>query len=65
MVWRSPAKGPVSRQIWAPELHLLEGRWHIYFAASDGKNENHLLTVVENGGAGRSKMVALAGSDLP
>ncbi len=42
VVWRAPAGGPVSREIWAPELHHLDGRWTIYFAASDGRNENHL-----------------------
>jgi arylsulfatase A-like enzyme/GH43 family beta-xylosidase len=48
IVWRAPETGPVSRQVWAPELHLLEDRWHIYFAASDGKNENHLAYVLRS-----------------
>ncbi len=42
IVWRAPASGRYSREVWAPELHFLDGRWVIYFAASDGKNENHL-----------------------
>lgn len=46
IVWRAPDRGPVSRQVWAPELHFLDGKWHIYFAASDGKNENHLAYVL-------------------
>jgi len=45
-VWKAPAEGLVSRQVWAPELHFLDGKWHIYFAASDGKNENHLAYVL-------------------
>ena len=24
----------MSRHIWAPELHYIDGRWYIYFAAS-------------------------------
>jgi len=40
-VWTAPATGPVSREVWAPELHVLDGRWYIYFAASDGQNKNH------------------------
>jgi len=48
IVWRAPKNGPVSKQVWAPELHYLEGRWHIYFAASDGKNENHLAYVLRS-----------------
>lgn len=41
VVWRAPETGPVSRQVWAPELIRLDGRWHIYFAASDGDNATH------------------------
>ncbi|MCB9891744.1 MAG: sulfatase-like hydrolase/transferase [Planctomycetes bacterium] len=46
VVWRAPEGGPTSRQVWAPELHFLDGRWHIYFAASDGTNERHLTYVL-------------------
>lgn len=42
IVWTAPDEGPFSREVWAPELHYLDGKWHIYFAASDGKNANHL-----------------------
>jgi arylsulfatase A-like enzyme/GH43 family beta-xylosidase len=48
IVWQAPDSGPVSQQIWAPELHFLDNRWHIYFAASDGKNENHLAWVLQS-----------------
>jgi GH43 family beta-xylosidase len=48
IVWRAPRRGPTSREIWAPELHFLDGRWYIYFAASDGRNENHLAYVLES-----------------
>ena len=37
LIWESPELGSFSKQVWAPELHLLNGKWHIYFAASDGK----------------------------
>lgn len=46
IVWKAPEQGTYSREIWAPELHFLDGRWHIYFAASDGKNENHRAYVL-------------------
>ncbi|HEU4812122.1 MAG TPA: glycoside hydrolase family 43 protein [Nocardioides sp.] len=46
VVWRAPDTGPFSAQVWAPELVKLDGRWHIYFAASDGRNENHLAYVL-------------------
>lgn len=48
VIWNAPENGSYSRQVWAPELHLLDGRWHIYFAASDGKNENHLTYVLRS-----------------
>ena len=40
-VWTSPASGPGSRMIWAPELHRLDGRWYLYYTASDGTDGNH------------------------
>lgn len=46
VVWRAPEQGPCSKQVWAPELVHLDGRWHIYLAASDGLNANHLAYVL-------------------
>jgi len=40
--------GPSSRQVWAPEMHWLDGAWYVYFAASDGDNKNHRMFVLEN-----------------
>lgn len=34
VVWRKPDSGPMSHLIWAPELHVIDGRWVIYFAAA-------------------------------
>lgn len=48
VVWTPPAAGPYSKELWAPELHFLEGKWYIYFAADEGHNENHRIYVVEN-----------------
>src|SRR6185437_4847744 len=48
VVWTPPATGPYSKQIWAPELHFLQGKWYIYFAADDGVEENHHLWILEN-----------------
>ena len=47
-VWRAPDTGPHSREIWAPELHHLDGRWYVYVGASDGKNKNHRTIVLES-----------------
>ena len=34
--------------MWAPEIHFLQGKWYIYFAADSGKNIHHRLWVLEN-----------------
>jgi len=46
-VWRPPADSAWSKQIWAPELHFLQGKWFIYFAADDGDNANHRMYVLK------------------
>lgn len=33
VVWSKHASGPMSHHIWAPEIHHLDGKWYIYFAA--------------------------------
>jgi len=35
VVWRKNDSGPMSVNIWAPELHHIDGVWYIYFAAGD------------------------------
>jgi GH43 family beta-xylosidase len=33
VVWTMHASGPMSHHIWAPEIHNIDGKWYIYFAA--------------------------------
>ncbi|MBR1441560.1 MAG: family 43 glycosylhydrolase [Lachnospiraceae bacterium] len=33
-IWNCHESGDMSKHIWAPELHFLDGTWYIYFAAS-------------------------------
>lgn len=47
-VWTSPSSGKNRDNVWAPELHLLDGRWYIYYAADDGDNNNHRMWVLES-----------------
>ncbi len=49
VVWTPPAAGPYSHDIWAPELHRVEGKWYIYFCADAGTNQSHRLWVIQNG----------------
>lgn len=50
-VWSAPSRGANSQNVWAPELHLIDGRWFIYYAADDGNNRNHRMWVLECGSA--------------
>ncbi|RNL56546.1 glycoside hydrolase family 43 protein [Pedobacter jejuensis] len=50
-IWKAPASGPYSKSIWAPEVMFIQGKWYAYFAADDGKNENHRMYVLENSSA--------------
>lgn len=50
VVWRAAAGGPHSDEVWAPELHHIDGRWYVYVAASDGENKNHRTIVLESPG---------------
>lgn len=37
-----------SKQIWAPELHIIDNKCYIYVACDDGENHNHRMYVLEN-----------------
>lgn len=49
-VWRAPAAGAQCCNIWAPELHFINDRWYIYYAADDGRDANHRMYVLESTG---------------
>jgi GH43 family beta-xylosidase len=46
-VWDPPAGQLYSFDVWAPELHYLDGKWYIYVAADDGNNATHRMYVLE------------------
>lgn len=39
VVWRKHTKGIMGNHIWAPELHRIEGKWYIYFAAGSAEEK--------------------------
>lgn len=49
-VWR-PKKGKGKRNLWAPEIHKINDKWYIYYAADDGNTDNHQIFVIENDSA--------------
>ncbi len=46
-VW-IPTDPSNSYHLWAPEIHRINNKWYIYFAADDGNMDNHQIYVVEN-----------------
>lgn len=53
-IWEPPAGENYSHDIWAPEIHYINGKWYMYFAAShsDGTensmDRNRRMFVLEN-----------------
>lgn len=50
-IWEPPAGKAYSKELWAPELHYINRKWYMYFAADDGDNNNHRMYVLENANA--------------
>lgn len=53
VIWKKHETGPMSHYIWAPEIHYIEGKWYIYFAADTkpvGEDSifDHRMYVIEN-----------------
>lgn len=46
VIWRKHDSGDMSKHIWAPELHYIDGSWYIYFAASREEDIWHLRPYV-------------------
>ena len=38
VVWRKHSTGVMGHHIWAPELHKIDGKWYIYFAAGEAEH---------------------------
>jgi len=47
-IYIPPPGTPYSKELWAPEIHFIDTKWYVYFAADDGMNKNHRLYVLEN-----------------
>ena len=53
IVWEKHETGEMSQLIWAPEIHYINNKWYIYFAAAPdreviGITFNHKMYVLEN-----------------
>ncbi len=47
-LWKPPSGTAYSSNLWAPELHEINGKWYTYFAADNGNDANHRMYVLEN-----------------
>ena len=48
-VWSAPGNGINSKNIWAPELHFLDGKWYLYYTAGSSTDLSTQRTfVLEN-----------------
>lgn len=51
-VWRKRDSGIMSKHIWAPEIHYIDGKWYIHFAAArEDAPFDHRMYVLENDAA--------------
>ena len=48
LVYRPEEGKEYSKELWAPELHIIDNKCYIYVACDDGKNMNHRMYVLEN-----------------
>ncbi|ACS99828.1 family 43 glycosylhydrolase [Paenibacillus sp. JDR-2] len=39
VIWRKHETGEMSNHIWAPELHFIDGKWYVYFAAGTAEDQ--------------------------
>ena len=60
-VWEPEPGTAWSQNVWAPELHILDGKCYIYVAADDGDKSNHRMYVLENGSSDPMQPYSLHG----
>ncbi|HEX2698588.1 MAG TPA: glycoside hydrolase family 43 protein [Acidimicrobiales bacterium] len=41
VIWPPGGRNGRLRQLWAPELHHIDGRWYVYYSAGDGRPGSH------------------------
>ena len=37
-IWTAPVSGTMAKHVWAPEIHRINGKWYIFFAAGSSDN---------------------------
>lgn len=49
-IFRAPAGSANAENVWAPELHFLDGKWYVYYTAGAGADSSQRTWVLENSG---------------
>lgn len=49
-IYTPPKNTDYSRDLWAPEIHFIDGKWYVYYTAR-GDKLDHRMYVLENAGA--------------
>ncbi|TDU91616.1 ricin-type beta-trefoil lectin protein [Kribbella voronezhensis] len=44
----TPQPGQACCNLWAPEIHQLDGKWYLYFTADNGTDSQHRMFVLES-----------------
>ena len=57
VIWRQHATGAMANHIWAPELHFINGKWYVYFAAGNSSDPWDIRMYVLRG-AGANPLTA-------
>lgn len=47
VIWQPEYGTPNSQNVWAPEIHFIDGKWYVYYAAS-GVGTEHRMFVLES-----------------
>ena len=52
VIWRRNDHGPMSKHVWAPEIHFLDGKWYAYFTVARRESQWDLrMYALENDSA--------------
>lgn len=52
VIWKKHTSGDMGAHIWAPELHFIDGKWYVYFAAAPAEDVWKIrMWVLENASA--------------
>lgn len=48
-IYKAPAGSADAENVWAPEIHFLDGKWYVYYTAGAGPDGTQRTWVLENG----------------